>query len=71
MGTGRAQKPRRRGRGSAAFAAKHAAEREVTQMGLPWRVFGVGEQLMESANGRIFGRVLRLIAVGNVGGGAR
>jgi len=35
------------------------------------RIFGVGEPLMESANGRILGNVLRLIAVGNVGGGAR
>ena len=35
------------------------------------RIFGVVEPLMESAKGRILGKVLRLIAVGRVGGGAR
>jgi hypothetical protein len=34
-------------------------------------ILGVVEPLMESAKGRILGKVLRLIAVGNVGGGAR
>jgi len=35
------------------------------------RISGVMEPLMESADGRILGKVLRLIAVGNVSGGAR